>query len=174
MFEDVIEIVPSKRRILSIISSIYDPVVLLQPLTVKLKLLFQGICWSGIGWDDQIGELFYKKWLNIVENFKSYNNVYLKICYFVYDMSDPIEFVYLHGFSEVSTLAYGGCVYIKSVSRAGNIKISFATSKSRLVPLKKKFSTPNLELLGNFILAELISVVYISLLQEVIIRSYYC
>ena len=44
MFEDVIEIVPSKRRILSIISSIYDPVVLLQPLTVKLKLLFQGIC----------------------------------------------------------------------------------------------------------------------------------
>ena len=89
-------------------------------------------------------------------------------------MSDPIEFVYLHGFSEASTLAYGGCVYIKSVSRAGNIKISFATSKSRLVPLKKKFSTPNLELLGNFILAELISVVYNTLQQEVIIRSYYC
>ena len=31
MFEDVIEIVPSKRRILSIISSIYDPVGFLQP-----------------------------------------------------------------------------------------------------------------------------------------------
>ena len=40
MFEDVIEIVPSKRRILSLISSIYDPVGFLQPLTVKLKLLF--------------------------------------------------------------------------------------------------------------------------------------
>ena len=46
MFEDVIEIVPSKRKILSIISSIYDPVGFLQPLTVKLKLLFQGICRS--------------------------------------------------------------------------------------------------------------------------------
>ena len=46
MFEDVIEIVPSKRKILSIISSIYDPVGFLQPLTGKLKLLFQGICRS--------------------------------------------------------------------------------------------------------------------------------
>ena len=60
MFEDVIEIVPSKRSILSIISSIYDPAGFLQPLTVKLNLLFQGICRSGIGWDDPIGELFYK------------------------------------------------------------------------------------------------------------------
>ena len=94
MFEDVIEIVPLKRRILSIISSIYDPVEFLQPLTIKLKLLFQGIYRSGIGWDDTIGELFFKKWLNIVENFKSYKNVYLERCYFVYDMNDPIEFVY--------------------------------------------------------------------------------
>ena len=86
MFEDVIEIVPLKRRI-SIISSIYDLVEFLQTLTVKLKLLFQGIYRSGIGWDDPIGELFYKKRLNVVENFKSYKNVYLERCYFVYDMS---------------------------------------------------------------------------------------
>ena len=174
MFEDVIEIVPSKRRILSLISSIYDPVGFLQPLTVKLKLLFQSICISGIGWDDPIVELFYKKWLNIVKNFKSYKNVYLERCYFVYDMNDPIEFAYWHGFSDASTLAYGTCVDIKSVSKAGNIKISFVASKSRLVPLKKKLSTPRLELLGNFILAKLINVVYNALLQEVIIRSHYC
>ena len=60
MFEDVIEIDPSKR-ILSTISSIYDPVGFLQLLTVKLNLLFEGICRSGIGWDDPIGELCYKK-----------------------------------------------------------------------------------------------------------------
>ena len=120
-----------------------------------------------------MGELFYKKWLNVVENFKSYKNVYLERCCFVYDMNDHIKFVYLHGFSDASTLAYGACVYIKSVSKAGNIKISFVTSKSRLVPSKKKFSTPRLELLGNFILAKLINVVYNALLQEIVTRSYY-
>ena len=148
MFEDVIEIVPSKRKILSIISSIYDPVGFLQLLIVKLKLLFQSICRSGISWDDPIGELSYKKCLNIVENFKSYRNVYLERCYFVYDINDPIEFVYLHGFSDTSTLAYGACVYIKSVSKAGNIKTSFVTSKSRLVPLKKKLSNHALNCWG--------------------------
>ena len=107
------------------------------------------------------------------ENFKSYKNVYLERCYFVYDMNDPIEFVYLHGFSDASTPADSSCVYIKSVSKVGNIKVSFVTSKSRLFPFKKKFSTPRLALLGNFILAKLISVVYNALLQEIVIRSYY-
>ena len=59
MFEDVIEIAPLER-ILSTISSTYDPVGFLQPLTVKLKLLLQGICRSGIVWEDPIGELFCK------------------------------------------------------------------------------------------------------------------
>ena len=71
-------------------------------------------------------------------------------------MNDPIEFVYLHGFSDASTLAS----LSKSESKAGNIKISFVTLKSRLVLLKKKFNTPRLELLENFILAELINVGY--------------
>ena len=89
-------------------------------------------------------------------------------------MNDPTEFVYLHGFWDASALEYGACVYIKSVPQAGNIKISFVTSKSRLVPLKKKLSTRCLELLGNFVLAKLIKAVYNALLEEVIIRSYYC
>ena len=86
-------------------------------------------------------------------------------------MNDSIEFVYLHGFSDASTLAYGASVYIKFVSKAGNIKRSFVTSKSSLVPLKKKLSTPRLELLGNFILTKFINVVCNALLQELIIGS---
>ena len=81
-------------------------------------------------------------------DFKSYKNVYLERCYFVYDMNDHIELVHLRRFSDASTLAYSACIYIKSVSKAGNIKISLVTSKSRLVAFRKKFSTPRLELLG--------------------------
>ena len=84
-------------------------------------------------------------------------------------MKDPIEFVYLHGFSDASTLAYGACVYNKSVSKAGNIKNLFVTSKSCLVPLKKKFSIPRLALLGNFILTKFINVLYNALLQELLL-----
>ena len=45
----------------------YGPVGFLQPLTVKLKLLFQCICRSRIGCNDPIGKSFYKKGLNVVE-----------------------------------------------------------------------------------------------------------
>ena len=107
-------------------------------------------------------------------DFKSYKNVYLERCYFVYDMNDHIELVHLRRFSDASTLAYSACIYIKSVSKAGNIKISLVTSKSRLVAFRKKFSTPRLELLRNFILSKLINVVYNALLQEIVIQSYYC
>ena len=79
----------------------------------------------------------------------------------------------MHSFLDASTLAYGAHVYIKSVSTAGNIKTSFITSNSRLVPEKKKFGTPRLELLGNCIFTNFINFVYNALLQ-VIIRSYYC
>ena len=75
----------------------------------------------------------------------------------------------MHGFSDESTLTYGACGYIKSVSKAGNIKISFVKSKSRLVPFKEKFSMPRLESLGTLILAKLINVVYSALLQEIVI-----
>ena len=169
MFENVIKIVPSKRRILSIISSIHDPVGFLQPLTIKLKLLFQDNCKSGIGWGDPIGELFYKKWLKVLKVTRMF--IWRDIGLF---MNDSIEFVYLHSFSDAFTLAYGACVCIKSVSKAGNIKVSFATSKSCLVPFKKKFSRPRLELLENFILAKLIKIVCNAFLQEIVIRSYYC
>ena len=139
MCRDVINVIPSKRNILSIISSVYDPAGFLQPLTVKLKLLFQEICKSGIpGWDDEISEAIYRKWLQIVDDFNSYSNVIVSRCYFIHDVNDPIEFIYLHGFSDASTLAYGACIYIKSVTKFGNSKVSFVTSKSRLVPLKKK------------------------------------
>ena len=58
-------------------------------------------------------------------------------------------------------------VCIKAVSRCNNVKISLVATKSRLVPIKKEFTIPRLELLGNFILSKLIAVVYEVLSQEI-------
>ena len=60
MFGDVTEIVPSKRGIISIMPSIYDPVGFLQILNEQLKISLQGICRNGIGWENPIEKTFYK------------------------------------------------------------------------------------------------------------------
>ena len=69
IFKDATNVVSTKRNILSVISTVYNPVGYLQPLTIQLKILFQKICKLNINWDDSIGELLVE-WKKICENLK--------------------------------------------------------------------------------------------------------
>ena len=135
ILDKAINIEPTKRNILCIIASIYDPVGYLQPLVIKLKLLFQEICVLNVGWDDSIGDLECK-WINIVNDLRK----------------SSVETLYLHGFSDAAMSAYGCCIYLKSATRSGNIKVKFVTSKSRVVPIKQKFTIPRKEIIRKFYL----------------------
>ena len=64
--------------------------------------------------------------------------------------------------------------YIKSIRRSGNISVNLVTSKSRVIPMKKKYSIPRLELLGTFILSKLMVTVLNSLKEEIFIDEFYC
>ena len=62
--------------------------------------------------------------------------------------------------------------YIKSIRRSGNISVNLVTSKSRVIPMKKKYSIPRLELLG--ILSKLMVTMLNSLKEEIFIDEFYC
>ena len=47
-------------------------------------------------------------------------------------------------------------------------------SKSRLVPATKKYTMPKLELFKNFILSNLISIVYNALSEVIVVANYFC
>ena len=57
IFKDALNIHPTKRNILSVISTIYDPVGYLQLVTIQLKILFQEICKLKVDWNDIIEEI---------------------------------------------------------------------------------------------------------------------
>ena len=65
IFKDAANVVPTKRNILSVISTFYDPVGYLQPFTIQLKILFQKIYKLNINWDNSIGELLVE-WKKIL------------------------------------------------------------------------------------------------------------
>ena len=173
MFMDALEIIPTKRNILKLIASAYDPIGFLQPIWIKLKMLFQNICRLNIDWDDNIGDLKIS-WRKIILCIQAMENIILDRCYFINEISDPINNITLHGFSNASELAYGACIYIKSIYRSGNIIVKLVTSKSRVIPMKKKYSIPRLELLGAFILSKLTITVLNALKCEICIDDHFC
>ena len=108
------------------------------------------------------------------QKFSFIRNYFFKRCYYLQDIRDPVEKYYLHGFSNASNSACAAVVYIKAVTKYGNISVTFVTSKSRIVPLNKSITIPPLELLGNFILSNLIRSVYDSLSEEIFIEELIC
>ena len=114
------------------------------------------------------------KWKETVTSLASNETVSFNRCFYPYDINDPTDKCYLHGFSDASISAFTAVVYFKSVSKCGNVAIKFVTSKTRIVPLNKTYTIPRPELLGNVILSSLICVVYNSLQKEIAIEEIFC
>lgn len=56
----------TRRGILSIVSSIFDPLGLVSPITLRAKAIVQNLCRQKLGWDDQIplmNQIEWKNWL---------------------------------------------------------------------------------------------------------------
>ena len=45
---------PTKRHVIGIISRFYDPLGVLAPITIKLKMFFQELCQSKVEWDEEL------------------------------------------------------------------------------------------------------------------------
>lgn len=62
--------------------------------------------------------------------------------------------VQVYGFAVASIKAYGACIYIRSVSSAGECDVQLLCAKSKMAPLKV-ISLPRLELCAVLLLARL-------------------
>ena len=177
-FENLIEssnhIIPTKRNLLILIAKFYDPIGLIQPIIIKLKVLFQEVCVPHADWDIEISEQLKDKFDFIVKFVKTVTAVKVSRCYF-YDIMprDYIVSYKLHGFSDASEKAYGSCLYLKCVTNNNFMSTLLVASKSRVVLYKNKITIPRLELLGNLILSRLILTVLNSFKGEIDISSLY-
>ena len=169
------KLAPTKRNLLKIITGFYDPVGFIQPIIVSLKILFQEICSVNVSWKDKLNEKLTSKWLDSINTISQVKEIIVPRCYHFNRLEDPIATIELHGFSDSSFLAYGGCNYLKSITSNGKISISFVTSKSRIVPAKKiDLTVPRLEILEHFVLSKLMANIFSELKNNIIINSVYC
>ena len=153
----------SRRSLLKITASIFDPLGLLSPFVIRLKILFQTLCSQRIEWDCLLEGEHLKQWNSFTTEFDILNHVRMPRCYFSKGFSPVIKEI--HGFSDASERAYAAVLYVRTVSHDGTVITRLIASKTRVSPVKKQ-SIPRLELLGALILTRLVNTVLMNCPQR--------
>lgn len=134
----------TRRGILSVVTSVYDPLGFVAPFILPAKALLQDLCRKNLGWDDPISDDDLTRWRNWLVELPMLEKLKVNRCF------KPINFEevsssQLHHFADASQYAYGAVTYLRLTDTKGDIHCSFITGKSRLAPLKQ-LTIPRLEL----------------------------
>lgn len=102
----------TRRGILSVVSSIYDPLGFLSPLILPSKLLLQELCKRNIGWDDEMPQILACQWSKWLQDLKRVVMVKVDRCIMPKDFG-KIKMAQLHHFSDASECGYGTVSYLR-------------------------------------------------------------
>ena len=146
-FAVVLKDKPSTRRgILSLTSSIYDPLGFLVPIILPAKKLLQDLCKQKLGWDDPVSKVESQRWEIWKEKLPSLAGMGVNRCVRPIDFGELRSFE-LHNFADASQIAYGAVSYLRMTDVESKIHCAFLMGKSRLAHLKP-MTVPRLELLA--------------------------
>ncbi|XP_055848298.1 uncharacterized protein LOC129913548 [Episyrphus balteatus] len=132
---------PTKREVLRVMMTIFDPLGLISCFLMYIKILLQEIWRSKIEWDDEIKNDEYKKWLKWVHHLSKVEKVKIPRCYVTSTLGSDVQ---LHVFVDASENGFAAVAYIRS-SNNGLVETSLIGAKTRVAPLKA-LSIPRLEL----------------------------
>nr|CAH7718714.1 unnamed protein product [Callosobruchus chinensis] len=158
----------TKREILSGSSKIFDPLGLISPCIIQVKILLQGLWLEKVSWDDPLPSHIVSKWNEFKTDILSLNELSIDRHAFCKNMKS----FELHIFSDSSEKAYGACIYVKTVDNFDNTSVNLLTAKARLAPLKS-ITIPRLELCGALLAARLTEKVSKALQVENIKRTFW-
>ena len=135
---------PTRRGILSIVSSVFDPLGFAAPFVLFAKQILQDLCRIKLGWDDEIPPEHLSSWVKWLDDLPKLSSFSVNRSVLP-ERFGPVVFSQLHHFSDASEAAYGSVSYLRITNAEGRVHGAFLFAKSRLAPLKST-SIPRLEL----------------------------
>ena len=145
------ELYITKRSVVSLAASLYDPLGLLSPVHVRAKRFIQTLWKSGMHWDDPLSTQQLKVWKPIATSLDQVSTTTIDRQYFKVLNNTTNKDCELHIFADASTVAFGAVVYIKQ-----NSQTSIVMAKTRVAPVKNQTLTlPRLELMAIVIATRL-------------------
>ena len=135
---------PTRTGILSVVSSVYDPLGLAAPFVLPAKRLLQDLCREKLGWDDAIPSNYEVSWERWLADLPKLSKFSVERC-LKPDGFGVIRSSQLHHFADASEIGYGSVGYLRLVNGRNEAHCSFLCAKSRVAPLKM-ITIPRLEL----------------------------
>ncbi|XP_042880688.1 uncharacterized protein LOC122258662 [Penaeus japonicus] len=124
------------RGILSIMSSIFDPLGLLALFTIRAKMIFQNEVRRKMGWDENPtpkNEQKWRKWMNDLAKLEGFQ-IPRRIA--AAQVSSKLVHAQLHHFCDAIETAYAVVTYIRLEHDNGHVHISLLGARAKLAPIK--------------------------------------
>ena len=142
----------TRRGVLSVVNSIYDPLGLAAPFVLVGKLLLQQLIILGkkkqkdkpLGWDDPLPDDLELRWRCWKDELPALEEVSVDRCYHPKNFG-RVTRNELHAFADASKDAIGVAVYLKQVSESGEVSVNLAFGQCKVAPIQPT-SIPRLEL----------------------------
>ena len=126
----------TKRKVLSLVSRMFDPLGLLSPIQIRGKIFVQSLWQNHYGWDESLSKPLCDEFLKICHCFSDVN----KICIPRFVLCPAA--CNLHVFCDASNKAYGAAAYV--VNHEEGVS-HLLLSKAKVAP-NPKLTIPRLEL----------------------------
>ena len=139
----------TKRKLLSEISKIFDPLGWISPVIIAVKIIIQKLWLLNLDWDELLPNDVRDMAEQLFSEFNMLNNINVPRIIF----STETEITY-HGFCDASSAAYAAVVYCCKMSSSGEMSLNIVMAKTKVAPISS-VSIPRLELCAAYLLAQL-------------------
>ncbi|XP_053691482.1 uncharacterized protein LOC128739998 [Sabethes cyaneus] len=138
--------VPTKREVLKVVMSLFDPLGLIANVIIHGRILMQNIWSSGAEWDDKINLALFEQWRQWITIISTLECLKIPRCLFPATNIDDLHTLQVHIFVDASSSAYSAVGYFRIVGKHGP-HVALVTAKTKVAPLKA-ITIPKLELLA--------------------------
>ena len=151
IFSTAVNLPVTKRNILKISSTFFDPLGFIIPIILPADVLHRDIRLGKYTWDGEIRcNYIQKRWMRYLNEL----NTLSKVSVNRHVLCCDCRLVDIHGFCDSAGKAYCAIVFAK-VSCSHGVLVNFWVGKSRLASMKK-LNIPRSELLVCLLLSELV------------------
>lgn len=162
----------TRHGVLSVVNSIFDPLGLAAPVTIKGKLLLRELSNGVQDWDAPLPDEKVSMWEMWKSSLEELSSLRVPRCYVPMSLSKP-KYTELCLFSDASNWAIGAVAYIRAVAEESQCEVGFVMAKAKLSPQPEP-TIARLELCGAVLAVELAELILDELDHKPDTVKFYC